>query len=234
MDLKYQSGAPLTIDEKGSGSVQPLEGARIPLEIVLLSDEGHDGKFGIRVQGEEEMSNEFVRGGDSELHGQFVDSNGQITSCTLTDYALYRIAPEGKWIDPDSSFLSGAPITVHQGGSGFVQLDDGSMLPLQIVPLYDEDGKNPDGRFTILIEGDQSKNEFVRDGNTIKGQFFDGEQMSPCTLIDFDEYNSRPVWSPEPAKEYEPIYVGDRVRVNRKRTGLVKYKGETKFRPGVT
>ena len=242
VDGKFQSGDPIKVEAGGSGAVEKRNGTQVPLLIEPLLGDVNDtrlpAKFAIRVKGED-VGNEFVRSGNV-LQGQFVDESGHITSCTLTDYDTRRVAPIGQWADAERSFLSGAPISIDATGAGHAHLEDGSSIPLQIIPLRDEHGNSQSNRFTIRIEGDASSNDFLQVGNTLQGKFFDGEQVSKCVLSMYDAsvaLSPSPLWGQDDAessKEYEPIHVGDRVLVNRKRKGLVKFKGETKFRPGVT
>ena len=81
-------------------------------------------------------------------------------------------------------------ISIDLDGTGVAHLDEGTHVPLRVVPHCNEAGIVSKNRFTIAIQGDDSdeKNDFVRDGDFLRGSFFDGEQTTMCTLMNYQKW----------------------------------------------
>lgn len=180
----------------------------------------------------------------------------------LAERRRLEAIPVGLWVDTEQGFLCGQVITIDRHGDGRVELD-GQEIPLRVVVLKDKTSQDPAHQqraphITFDIPGDEDEegNEFTLIDGSLQGSYYDGSARVTCKLdnvhtIQPQIRDASPLWSPgsdvyTPSPRATPnnddlnldlseiINVGDRVIVNRKRRGVVRFKGETSFRPGST
>eukprot|EP00040_Diaphanoeca_grandis_P037699 m.247999 g.247999 ORF g.247999 m.247999 type:complete len:702 (+) comp33863_c0_seq1:233-2338(+) len=130
---------------------------------------------------------------------------------------------DGFWEDETETFANGRAIDIRADGSVLIDEGGNNMIQGTAVRQFDGSIKISVGGSEMYCKYDATQDKLIQwspDGTAL---------ANPCVLAKANLDIADPKQS-----ELEMIEVGDRVLINNKKIGIVRYKGETHFNPGVT
>lgn len=146
---------------------------------------------------------------------------------------------DGLWADPSGRLFDGKKFEIHSDGNIEVLADDedgGDAVAGKIEHLHGnlvtiKKGAVPQGTFAYYPAPDEKmvEDSSIQDRTLVT--LYRVRYADPGSSLSALVPTSPTVHQPE---EDDDISVGDRVLVNNKKIGTVRYKGETHFKPGVT